>query len=377
MNEEKLNRYFDNAATAFPRHPGLAEATRFYLEDAGGSYGRSFSERSVTVARKVFECREQLAGLMGTRASESICFTPNATLALNIILHGLIPEGGKVWISPMEHHAVARPLELLSGTKGIRIEEMPAGKDGRILPEKMNKRSMEDLSAMVVCHMSNVNGVIQPLKEIREVAGGIPLVIDASQSLGEIPLQLDEWGLDLVAFTGHKGLMGPTGTGGFFVRDPEMIAPLITGGTGSRSDSPVMPGFLPDKFEAGTPNIAGVFGLSAALIDPVAPAHSFTDFLRLMERIRRLGTYRVYCADDTRNQGELFSLVHSSMSSSELSAKLYDGFGIETRPGLHCAAMAHRHLGTLPEGSCRISLSKFHTPDDLDYLFSALKTLRE
>jgi len=370
-----INGYFDNGASAFPRHPGVAEAMRIYLEEVGGNYGRAFSERTIEVARKVFSCREQLAGKIGTTATESICFTYNATYALNILLRGLIPARTKVLVSPLEHNAVARPLSLLEKERGIVVKTLPAGKDGKIQPERISKAMLEGAGAAVICHMSNVNGVIQPLEQIREALPGLPLVLDASQSAGEIPIEADKTGFDLLALTGHKGLLGPTGIGACFIRKPELIAQVIAGGTGSRSDSFEMPGFLPDKYEAGTPNIAGIYGLSAALESPPERQHSHFDLLRLMERIRRLDRYTVLCAEDTRNQGELFSLVHHKLSSSELSEALYRQFGIETRPGLHCAPAAHNHLGTMPGGSCRISPSIFHTPDDLDYLFSALKKI--
>jgi len=375
MIPQGINGYFDNGASAFPRHPDLAEATRYYLEEIGGNYGRSYSARSVEVARKVLECREQLCKLLGTAEPETICFTLNATHALNIILHGLIPENGKVLISPLEHNAVARPLEILKKSRNIKTVILPAASDGRILPGEIKPALLQGATAVIVCHMSNVNGLIQPLEEIKKVIGPVPLVVDASQSAGETIIEADRMGIDILAFTGHKGLMGPTGTGGFFIRDPELLKTVFGGGTGSRSDSTEMPGFLPDKFEAGTPNLAGIYGLSAALGSPVKKRHSHHDFLRLLEKIRRLDSYRILSADRTDEQGGLFSLVHHRLSSSELSEHLYENFGIETRSGLHCAPLAHSYLGTMPGGTCRISTSAFHTPEDLDYLFSALKKL--
>jgi len=376
MSQQEINRYFDNGATAFPRHPGLAAATRAYFEEFGGTYGRTFTPRSAEVARKVFTCREQVAALLGTKTSEAVCFTYNSTHALNIILHGLIPQKGKVLISPMEHNAVARPLEILKKTKGISVIQLPSGKDGRIIPELIPSVLNDEISAVIVCHMSNVNGMIQPLEEIKQTIRDIPLVVDASQSAGEIPLEADRLNLDFIAFTGHKGLMGPTGIGGCYIGKPDLVEAVFTGGTGSRSDSTEMPDFLPDKFEAGTPNIAGIYGLSAALGTLQERKHSRQDFLRLLDEIRRLDSYHVFCAEKAENQGELFSLVHTQLSSSELSSELYEKYGIETRPGLHCAPMAHSRLGTMPEGTCRISLSKLHTPDDLDFLLFSLKKLR-
>jgi len=376
MTKEDHNRYFDNGATAFPRHPLISEAMRKYNEESGGSYGRTFTERSAEVVRQVLECREKLAELFACASSDAICFTHNATHALNIILQGLIPVNGRVLISPLEHNAVARPLEIMRKTKGLRIDVLPAGKDGRIIPDRIPEMLEEGTTAVIVAHMSNVNGVIQPLREIKEASGSVPLLVDAAQSAGEEPIEIDAWGIDLLAFTGHKGLLGPTGTGGFFVRDPDLLDIQYAGGTGSRSDSTVMPDFLPDKFEPGTPNIAGILGLAATLGQKVEKRHSHFDLLRLIERICRLDSYRVIAADESTFQGGLFSLQHERLSSAELSTELYSQFGIETRPGLHCSPLAHNFLGTFPDGTCRISLSPFHTPQDLDFLFAALKKLR-
>ena len=225
---------------------------------------------------------------------------------------------------------------------------------------------------VAVCHMSNVNGVAQSPGEIKKAIGDIPLLIDASQSLGQFPVEVDKWGVDFLAFTGHKSLLGPTGTGGAFMRYPEMVEPLIFGGTGSGSESLSMPSFVPDRFEAGTPNITGIHGLNAALKNRPAYQHTKDDFLDLMKEVKQNANYHVRCAEDLSNQGKLFSVVHNKINGSSLAQIFYESYGIECRAGLHCAPLAHRHLGSYPSGDCRFSLSPYHTPQELSYLAKAI-----
>jgi selenocysteine lyase/cysteine desulfurase len=208
--------------------------------------------------------------------------------------------------------------------------------------------------------------------EIKEVIGDIPLLVDASQSLGQHPVEVDNWGVDFLAFTGHKSLLGPTGTGGAFMRYPERVEPLLYGGTGSGSDSLSMPSFTPDRFEAGTPNITGIHGLNAAFKNRPAARHTRDDFAALLNEVKLNKNYQARCSSNFANQGKLFSVVHQSLSGSELAQRFYEDFGIECRAGLHCAPLAHRHLGSFPSGDCRFSLSPYHTPEELSYLAKAI-----
>ena len=365
--------YFDNSATSFPKPPEVVTAISRYLTDIGGSYGRSASSRTFTVSRTIELCRDALARELGVKEPEKVCFTANATQAANTVINGLQLEGGRVYISPMEHNAIARPLEALRLAGKIDIEMLPAKADGTIDIDKIS--IAEDTRLVVINHQSNVNGITQPLQALRTVIKDVPLLVDASQSLGKTPFLAEQWGLDLVIFTGHKGLMGPTGTGGFWARKPELIQPLLLGGTGSNSEQLIMPEFLPDRFEAGTPNVAGLFGLEAALANKPKPAYSKKDLEMLLDNIRSIPSIRLHAASDFRLQGSLFSLTHQTMDSSEFSWKLSSEFNIETRSGLHCAPLAHQHLGTAPSGTCRISLSPYHRPDNLAYLFESLQKL--
>jgi cysteine desulfurase family protein len=374
FSELGLNGYFDCGATSFPKPPEVAREMARYLNEVGGPYGRSFYHRALEVSSVVEETRSLLADLLGAGSSEKIIFTHNATHAVNIVLKGLPLKGKEVWISPLEHNAVARPLRRLKQDGQIRVRFLPAAPDGRIEPERL--RFSQRTGLIVVNHQSNVNGVIQPIREIKKKAGTIPVLVDAAQSLGHQPIEVGRWGIDFVAFTGHKGLLGPTGTGGLYLGG-QHLKPLIEGGTGSRSESSAMPGFLPDKFEAGTPNIAGIFGLRAALAHKPVPAHAREDFLGLMRAARRLPGLNVQAAGREDHQGELFSITSRTMDGSTLGMKLYDEYGIETRLGLHCAPLAHHYIGTFPGGTVRISPSIYHRPEDFEMLLAALTAISE
>ena len=364
-----LNGYFDCGATSFPKPAQVAREITRYLNEVGGPYGRSFYGRALTVSGVIEETRSLLAGLLGAKHPERIIFTHNATHAVNIVVKGLALKGKEVWISPLEHNAVARPLRRLKQDGQIRVRFLPSAADGRVEPERL--LFSERTGLIIVNHQSNVNGVIQPIREIKKKAGPLPVLVDAAQSLGHQTINATDWGIDFVAFTGHKGLLGPTGTGGLYLGGRH-LNPLIEGGTGSRSESSAMPGFLPDRFEAGTPNIAGIYGLRAALLHRPVPAHTREDFLGLIQAVRELPGLMVHAARAEEHQGELFSITSGGMDSSTLGLRLYEDYGIETRLGLHCAPLAHRRIGTFPAGTVRISPSVYHSPRDFAVLHAAL-----
>jgi len=365
--------YFDCGATSFPKPAQVAGEISRYLNQIGGPYGRSFYSRALEVSGIVEETRSLLADLLGVSGSEKIIFCHNATHAVNIVLKGLDLPGKDVWISPLEHNAVSRPLRRLKREKKVSVRILPAAPDGRIQVERLNGLFSEKTALIVVNHQSNVNGVVQPIREIKATAGNIPILVDAAQSLGHLPVKAAGWGLDFVAFTGHKGLLGPTGTGGLYLA--RGLSPLIEGGTGSRSESSAMPDFLPDKFEAGTPNIAGIFGLRAALLHRPAPAHTREDFVDLLHGCKKLDGLKVHAAYSEGHQGELFSITSSRFDPSTLGMRLYEDFGIETRLGLHCAPLAHHHIGTFPQGTVRISPSIYHVKEDFEMLLHYLSKL--
>lgn len=370
-----MNTYFDNSGTSFPKPPQVAEAIMTYLNKGGGTYGRAAYGRAYQATVLVEECRDKLAEVMGVSDSAHISFTANSTTALNTVIKGLPLRGRRVLVSPLEHNAVMRPLLFLKETEGVAIEILQAHPDGVVDIEALKLINRTNIGLVVINHQSNVSGVVQPIADICKWAADIPVLIDGSQSAGHVPLQLQKWGVDYFAFTGHKGLLGPTGVGGFYAREPEKLKTLIHGGTGSASDSFEMPDYMPDKFQAGTPNIVGIVGLLAALKNAPVPMLKAADWQKGIRFIASLKGFKVLCASVEHEQGCTFSFTHDHLSPSQLARELFDKYGIEVRSGLHCAPSAHRYYSTFPQGTTRIALSPYHLSEDLDYLYSALEEI--
>ena len=374
-NTLEPNRYFDNAATSFPKPVEVAKAINRYLCEVGGSYGRSAYPRALEVSRTVEAARDRLAELLGTSRADALVFVPNATTAINIVLGSILSKGGHVLISPLEHNAVMRPLTALQSRIGATFGILPSSSDGRVDVERIRTVLNPKTRLVIINHQGNVNGVIQPIQDIKEAIGEIPILVDASQSAGSIPIAIDGWRIDYLACTGHKGLLGPTGTGGLFLRDPQTIEPLIYGGTGSASESFLMPSFLPDRFEAGTGNIAGIFGLLAALECRPRPRHTHEELLDFIRSVEKIEGYNVFRAERAEHQGNLFSLRHVRHDSGFLGNELFRRYGLEVRVGLHCSPLAHQKLGTFPGGTVRIAASSYHCPADFEFFREALEEL--
>ena len=370
------NTYFDNGATSYPKPPEVAQAVASCLTDLGGSYGRSFHGHTVEISRRVEGTRSALAVFLGVEDSSHLVFTQNATHAINIVLKGIDFNGREIVTTPMEHNAVCRPLHRLAEEGKVILKTLPAGTDGRVDLDQIDSTVSNNTALVIVNHQSNVNGVIQPITEIKQAIGEIPMLIDAAQSAGHVALDIDQCGCEYVAVTGHKSLLGPTGIGCLYVQDPDSLEPLIEGGTGSRSESIEMPTFMPDKFEAGTLNIVSIIGLGAALENRPEPQHSVTDFLSLLDEIKSIAPLRLHGANDSQHQGALFSISAESIDASTLGRRLYDTYGIETRIGLHCAPLAHQHIGTFDGGTVRLSPSCYHSHDDFSFLLDALRSIR-
>jgi cysteine desulfurase family protein len=371
---KKINKYFDNGATSFPKPPEVAKEIAKYLNEIGGTYGRSCHSKAIQVSKIVEETRSIFAKMINAQNSSNVVFTHNATHGINTVIKGLNLKNCEVAVSVLEHNAVMRPLTAIAEQNNMKIRFLPSFSDGLIDVSKVPEVITEKTALVIVNHLSNVNGVIQPVEKIKEIIGDKPILVDAAQSGGHIKIDVSK-GLDFVAFTGHKGLLCPTGTGILYIRNPEMLNSFIEGGTGSRSESIEMPQFMPDKFEAGTPNIAGIFGLRAALMNRPVPAHSFKDFAQLIENIGEIDGFAVVCATDLNNQGELFSLLNRTFDPSVLGRILFEKYGIETRMGLHCSPLAHKHLQTFPQGTVRVSFSPYHTNEDIEYLINSLREI--
>ena len=258
--------YLDNAATSWPKPPAVARAVREALTGAVGNPGRTSHRSAMEVASSVLECRENLAQLFGIANPLRICFTANTTDALNLAIHGTLLPGDHVICTSMEHNSVWRPLSALQ-ERGVELSIAEADPSGVVNAESVRRLLRHNTRLIAIIHASNVNGAIQPVAEIGRIAraSGVPMLVDAAQSAGSLPIDVEAMSIDLLAFPGHKGLLGPQGTGGLYVREGVELRPLKQGGTGSESDSPHQPSFYPDRLESGTLNIPGIAGLNAAV----------------------------------------------------------------------------------------------------------------
>ena len=370
----KFNGYFDNAATSFPKPKNVCVETVRYLNEIGGPYGRSFYQKSLDVSSIIEETRTLLGEKFHVPNCDNLIFTHNATHAINIILKGLnLDNNSEILISPLEHNAVARPLMELKQTKGTTFKILDHFSDGLINVNKIKSQITKNTALVIVNHQSNVNGVIQPIEVIKENIDEIPLFIDAAQSAGHIEIDLNKINIDFLAFTGHKGLLGPTGTGGLYIKNPEMVKPLIDGGTGSNSEEMITPSFMPDKFESGTHNISGIFGLYGALTSNILPLHIHKDFLDFLQEIKKLKEYTVISADSENYQGELFSIIPNFTDLANLGGILDSKYNVQARAGSPGAPLAHTTLKTYPSGTIRIAPSIFHTVNDFEILLAILK----
>ena len=381
--------YLDQAATSFPKAPGTADAVYRYMTECGCSVSRGGYAGAYSAEELVYDTRVLLCRLFGCDETDpkKVVFTKNVTESLNVLLKGLLRPGDHVLVSSMEHNAVMRPLGQLA-KQGIRVTRVPCAGDGSMDPADLETRIEKDTRAVVMLHASNVCGTVLPAAEIGAIcrARGIRFILDTAQTAGTLPLNMDGMNIDALAFTGHKGLLGPQGTGGFLIRE-EMASeldPLITGGTGSISHTEDVPDFLPDRFEAGTLNLPGIAGLSASLGWLLAqPEGSLLThelkltarFLRGMEALEADGLLQIIGKHGTDGRTGVVSIVPLHMDPAELAFRLDERYGIATRVGLHCAPAAHQALGTWPAGTVRFSFGAFNTETETDEAARAVVAL--
>jgi cysteine desulfurase family protein len=373
--------YFDQAATSFPKPPAVIAAMTDYMTKIGGNPGRSGHRLSLEAGRIVFRARELLAQLFRIGDSTRIIFTPNATESINLALFGLLKEGSHVVTSSMEHNAVMRPLRFLEKEKGVTLSIVQGSPEGMIDPKEVKKVLRPDTALIVLNHASNVTGSILPIAEIGALKGNIPMLIDGAQTAGALPIDLKQSRCELFAFTGHKSLMGPMGTGGLCIRKGIDLLPLKYGGTGSNSGSEEMPDILPDRYECGTLNVAGIAGLEAGLrhvldtgIEKIR-GHEMSLTGVLLEGLSKIKGIKIHGPGKPFLQMPTVSINIEGRSSSELCQELDRTYGIMTRAGLQCAPAAHRTLGTHPEGTLRISMGYSNTDEEIQQLLEALEEM--
>lgn len=375
--------YLDNAATSFPKPEAVYNAMDRCLRTYCANPGRGSHAMSVASARTVTGTRERIAKLLKIKDCLNISFTKNATEALNIAIYGSLSSGDHVITTCMEHNSVIRPLKTLEKYGGIRLTIVEGDSFGRIDPEVIGK-NINRRTRLIVCTLSsNVNGIIMPVEEIGRIAhdNGIMYLIDASQGLGSINLDVSKVYAGMLAFPGHKGLLGPQGTGGLYVSPDIKLRPLMTGGTGSRSESMLQPEIMPDKFESGTLNTPGIAGLGAGIefiekngIDNIRKKKDEL-INRLYDGIYRNKNIRIFSPDNAEENSGIVAFNISGMDSTEVSYTLDKQYNIACRSGLHCAPLAHNHFKTLNSGIVRLSVGCFNTNAEIDNVVTIINVI--
>ena len=376
--------YLDNASTTFPKPACVPEAMLRYITGCGSNIARGGYSAAYSAEEMVFETRERICSLFGGEDSRCVVFTKNVTESLNVLLKGLLRSGDHVLVSSMEHNAVMRPLTQLQ-SRGVSFDRIPCAGDGTLDTSAMAALLRDNTRAVVMLHASNVCGTVLPAAEVGAFchAHGLKFILDAAQTAGVLPIDMAAMHIDALAFTGHKGLLGPQGVGGFLLQ-PDMaplVTPLIAGGTGSVSHEEQMPSFLPDKFEAGTLNLPGIMGLHAALcwleretIDKVR-SHELALTERFLIGAEEIPNLRVIGRKGTEGRVGAVSVLPENVDPALMADALGQEYGIMVRVGLHCAPNAHKTLGTFPTGTIRFSFGHQNTTRQVDAALLALRKL--
>ena len=373
--------YLDQGATSFPKPTEVIEAVQKSLL-VPASPGRSGHKGALDASRTIFKCRKAVCRLFGVEDNNRVVFTANISWALNIAINGFKwQKGDHIISSPLEHNSASRPLRRLVAEKGISWEQVPLTSEGLIKAEDFQKLLRPETKLVVVNHASNVTGALAPVLEIKKAIGSVPLLLDCAQSAGAVSLTEIGPQVDILAFTGHKALLGPTGTGGLYVRPGLDLLPLAVGGSGSRSESLEHPDFMPDMLEVGTPNTHGLAGLLAGInfvldqgVDNIR-AHELLLLEKFLKGLKALPQIKILPPEGISQRTATVSILMDNMSSSDLSARLEADYGIYTRAGLHCAPLGHQALNTFPGGATRFSFAYANTIQEVETAIKALTAI--
>jgi len=376
--------YLDNAATSFPKPARVVDAMTEFAREIGANPGRSGHRLSVEAGRTIYDAREALASLFKIRDPLRVIFTANATVGLNQALLGLLSAGDRVVTSGMEHNSVMRPLRFLEAV-GICVATVPCSPQGLLDPDELRRTLSERTAMVVVNHGSNVNGCIQPVRALGAAAreAGALFLVDAAQTAGCVEIDMAEDNIDLLAFTGHKALYGPQGTGGLVLggRVPvERMRPIVFGGTGSRSEYETQPDFLPDRYESGTPNTVGIAGLLEGvrfiLETGVTAIRRREDALAdvLTEGLAEVNGLRIFSGSGGSRLPTV-SFTGDTLPPDEIGLRLDEEFGVLCRVGLHCSPAAHNTLGSFPDGTVRLSAGLFTTEEEIRAAIDAVRVI--
>ncbi len=377
--------YLDNAATSFPKPDGMSGRMKDYMDNIGATINRSVYASAADAGMVALSLRERAKRLFnfGEKATHVI-ITPGATAGLNFIIKGLLKSGDHCIVSSMEHNAVMRPLMQL---EGVEFDRIPCDGEGCLITAALEPLIRPNTRLVIIAHGSNVCGTVQDARAVGEICKrrGIPFALDAAQTAGHYPVDFDAFNLSALAVPGHKGLLGPTGIGLLLLSDglAHMLDPLIAGGTGSASDKETLPDYLPDRFESGTPNMAGIYGLEYSLgfvegrgVDALR-AHELALTKRFIDGLDGIANVRLCGTRQLERRVGVISLDFTGQDNAEIAFRLETEYGILTRCGLHCAPSAHKTLSTFPRGTVRFSLGFANTEADVDTALAAVKRLAE
>jgi cysteine desulfurase/selenocysteine lyase len=377
--------YLDNAATTFPKPHVLLEAMIEIYFHKGVSPGRGSYDLAAEAEELVGQTRQKLAQFFGAPDPDRVIFASNATDALNLAMQGLFEPGDHVVSTRLEHNSVLRPLSHLRQRGLIEYDLIPFDSRGFVDPEAIAKAVRANTRLVICCHASNVLGTVQPISDIGRVCNErkVPLLIDAAQSAGVIPIDMGAWQVSAVAFTGHKSLLGPTGIGGLVIHPELDIQSTRFGGTGVDSKSLIHTQTFPHRLEAGTINLLGVIGLSKGLDFVMAEGlnaihHRETELLtRLRDGLSALDRIILYCQEDLAEHVGIITANIEGIEPEDIGAILDADFGIAVRSGLHCAPMVHETLGTYPQGGVRFSIGPFNTEEEIDRTIEAMDVISQ
>ncbi len=375
--------FMDNAAGSLPKAPGVGRAMLDFINKGSGNIARGGYDLAYSAAEQVLEVRIALADFLGVDDPRRMVFTPGTTWSLNMAILGLVRPGEKVVATSMEHNAAARPLKSLE-KQGVSVAYAPCDKEGCTDIAALDRLLTPEVRCLVMTMASNVCGSLQPVKEAGRLCRkrGIFFIVDAAQTAGMVPIDMGKSGIDALAFSGHKALMGPQGIGGLALSEAigKELSPLITGGTGSRSDSLHMPGFFPDKLEPGTLNLPGIMGLGVAVdfvrqnFDEIQARHRRQCKL-MAELLGDIPGARLIGPKGGRGRAAIFSLDFEGQDNGRAAYILEKEYGILTRCGLHCAPLAHEALGTAPQGTVRFSPGFFTTFEEIEKTAQAVRAV--
>ena len=375
--------YLDNAATSFPKPKEVADAVYDFMINNGTSSGRGSYKKAMQSDYIVYECRKLIGNLFNFDDPKKVVFTSNVTDSLNIAIRGILKENDHVITSSLEHNAVWRCLKTLEKDINIKIDTVECSKDGITNPEDIKKYIKKDTALIVFTQASNVLGTIQPVKEIGKIAreNNIVFLVDAAQSAGAMKIDIKEDNIDILAFTGHKSLLGPMGTGGLIINTDIDIKPLKVGGTGGDSAYEYQPDYYPNHLETGTSNVSGIAGLRAAIKflnkEGIDNIHNKEKKLTkyALQRLETVKDIEIYGPKDCEKILSVISFNIKNKRPEDISTILDQKYDIMLRSGLHCAPTAHSIINTKDRGSLRIGIGYFNTKDDIDKLVEALNNL--